>query len=66
MIIFKFLLLGDVFKFKYLSKRANSIYFFDGKEKELFFLIDTAKKFFDIDGYYEKFQFFLSKNLLLI
>ena len=63
MIIFKFLLLGDVFKFKYLSKRANSIYFFVGKEKELFFLIDTAKKFFDIDDYYEKFQFFFIEKL---
>ena len=63
MIIFKFLLLGDVFKFKYLSKRANSIYFFIGKEKELFFLIDTAKKIFDIDDYYEKFQFFFIEKL---
>ena len=63
MIIFKFLLLGDVFKFKYLSKRANSIYFFVGKEKELFFLIDTAKKIFDIDDYYEKFQFFFIEKL---
>ena len=63
MIIFKFLLLGDVFKFKYLSKRANSIYFFVGKEKELFFLIDSARKIFDIDEYYEKFQFFLIEKL---
>ena len=63
MIIFKFLLLGDVFKFKYLSKRANSIYFFIGKEKELFFLIDTAKNFFDIDDYYEKFQIFFIEKL---
>ena len=63
MIIFKFLLLGDVFKFKYLSKRANSIYFFVGKEKELFFLIDTAKKIFDIDDYYEKFQIFFIEKL---
>ena len=63
MIILKFLLLGDVFKFKYLSKRANSIYFFVGKEKELFFLIDTAKKIFDIDDYYEKFQFFFIEKL---
>ena len=63
MIIFKFLLLGDVFKFKYLSKRANSIYFFVGKEKELFFLIDTAKKTFDIDDYYEKFQIFFIEKL---
>ena len=63
MIIFKFILLGDVFKFKYLSKRANSIYFFVGKEKELFFLIDSARKIFDIDEYYEKFQFFLIEKL---
>ena len=56
MIIFKFLLLKDIFKFKFLSRRANSIYFFAGKE--LLFLINTSKKIFDVDDYYEKFQFF--------
>ena len=56
MIIFKFLLLKDVFKFKFLSRRANSIYFFAGKE--LLFLINNSKKIFDVDDYYEKFQFF--------
>ena len=56
MIIFKFLLLKDVFKFKFLSRRANSIYFF--AEKELLFLINHSKKIFDVDDYYEKFQFF--------
>ena len=56
MIIFKFLLLKDVFKFKFLSRRANSIYFFAGKE--LLFLINHSKKIFDVDDYYEKFQFF--------
>ena len=33
------------------------------KKKNFFFLIDTAKKIFDIDDYYEKFQFFLIEKL---
>ena len=33
------------------------------KKKNFFFLIDTAKKIFDIDDYYEKFQFFFIEKL---
>ena len=63
MIIFKFLLFKDVFKFKFLSKRANSIYFSSGKEKEFFFLINTSRKLFDVNEYYEKFQCFFIEKL---
>ena len=61
MIIFNFLLLKDVFKFKFLSRRANSIYFLAGKE--LGFLINHSKKIFDVDDYYEKFQFFFYRKI---
>ena len=60
--IFKFLLLEDFFKFKYLSRRANSLYFSAGKE--LFFLINTSKKIFDVNDYYEKFHFFFIEKFV--
>ena len=61
-IIFKFLLLKDLFNFKFLSKKANSIYFFIGKEKQLYFLIENAKKIFDVEEYYNHLNFFLEKS----
>lgn len=54
MIIFQFLSFKDFFNFKFLSRRSNEIFFF-GKEK-LFFLINNAKKIFNVDNYDRKFQ----------
>ena len=64
-IIFKFLLLGDLFNFKYLSKKANSIYFCVGKEKKLFFLINAAKNIFHVNDYYNKFNFVLTEKFIV-
>lgn len=52
-IIFRFLTLADICKFRFLSRRGNSLYFFVGQQLNLNFLIDTSKKIFDIDEYYE-------------
>ena len=59
LLIFKFLVVHDVCKFRFLSKRGNSIYFFIRKEFGFDLLIDTAKKIFDVEEYYEtlKIQF---------
>ena len=52
-LIFRFLLIHDACKFRFLSRRANSIYFFIVKKFGFNFLIDTAKKIFDVEEYYE-------------
>ena len=55
--IFQFLTLKDVFKFKFLSRKANSIYFFVGKKHGLDFLISNAKKIFEPESYYETMKY---------
>ena len=55
MIIFGFLSLTDVTKFRFLSKRANSIYFFVGKKKGLNFILDSVK-IFNSDEYINKIK----------
>ena len=62
-IIFKFLLLKDLFNFKFLSRRANSIYFFVGKGKGLDFLINCSKNIFNVNDY-NKFQMFLTEKFI--
>ena len=60
-IIFHFLTIADICKFRFLSKRSNSLYFFIGKKFDLNFLIDYSKKIFDINEYYETI-----KNMFVI
>ena len=55
--IFQFLTIKDAFKFKYLSRRANSIYFFVGKKHGLDFLVSNAKKIFEPESYYETMKY---------
>ena len=55
--IFQFLTIRDVFKFKFLSRKGNSIYFFVGKKHGLDFLISNAKKIFEPESYYETIKY---------
>ena len=63
-IIFKFLQLKDLFNFKFLSRKANSIYFSVGKDKKLFFLIETSKEIFDVNDYYYNFKILLQEKFI--
>ena len=66
-LIFQFLTILDICKFRYLSRRGNSLYFLIGRNFNLNFLIDNSKKIFCIEEYYDtlKNQFVsqLSKHL---
>lgn len=53
--IFKFLVLKDIFNFKFLCKRSNEIYFFS---MEINFLNRIAKNLFDTNSYYDNFNRF--------
>ena len=64
-IIFKFLQLKDLFNFKFLSRKANSIYFSGWKNKKLFFLIETSKKVFDVNDYYYNFNLLLQEKFIV-
>ena len=64
-IIFKFLDLKDLFSFKFLSRKSNSIYFSVGREKNLFFLIETSKKVFNLNNYHFNFNAILLKEFIL-
>ena len=64
-IIFKFLDLKDLFSFKFLSRKSNSIYFSVGQEKNLFFLIETSKKVFNLNNYHFNFNAILLKEFIL-
>ena len=63
LLIFRFLTLSDVCKFKFLSKRSNSIYFSIGRDLGLNFLVDNAKKNFNVDEYYETMKVFFVEEL---
>ena len=63
LLIFRFLTLSDVCKFKFLSKRSNSIYFSIGRDLGLNFLVDNAKKIFNVDEYYETMKVFFVEEL---
>ena len=60
--IMTFLFLYDIFKFRFLSKRFNEIFFLN---KEVRSFIELSKRIFCVDDYYNKLIFFLEKNLLL-
>ena len=62
-LIFQFLTLPDVCKFRFLSKRANSIYFYIGRKKGLTFLLDNAKKIFDVEEYYKTIKVYFVEQL---
>ena len=64
-IIFKFLDLKDLFSFKFLSRKSNSIYFSIGQEKNLFFLIETSKKVFNLNNYHFNFNSILLKEFIV-
>ena len=64
-IIFKFLDLKDLFMFKFLSRKSNSIYFSVGREKNLFFLIEASKKVFNVNNYHFNFNSILLKEFIL-
>ena len=64
-IIFKFLNLKDLFSFKFLSRKSNSIYFSVGQEKNLFFLIETSRKVFNLNNYYFNFNSILLKEFIV-
>ena len=64
-IIFKFLDLKDLFSFKFLSRKSNSIYFSVGQEKNLFFLIETSKKVFNLNNYHFNFNSILLKEFIV-
>ena len=55
--IFQFLTLKDVFKFKFLSRKANSIYFFVGQKHGLDFILSNSKKIFEPEIYYETMKY---------
>ena len=61
--IFQFLTIKDAFKFKYLSRRANSIYFFVGKKHGLDFLVSNAKKIFEPESYYETMKYLFADEI---
>ena len=62
-IIFQFLTIADICKFRFLSRRGNSLYFFIGQKFNLNFLIDSSKNIFDIDEYYETIKNVFVKSL---
>ena len=64
-IIFKFLDLKDLFSFKFLSRKSNSIYFAIGKDKNLFFLINASKKIFNLNTYHFNFNLILMKEFIV-
>ena len=64
-IIFKFLDLKDLFCFKFLSRKSNSIYFSVGRDKNLFFLIETSKKVFNVNNYFFNFNSILLKEFIV-
>ena len=62
--IFSFLTINDIFKFKFLSKRANSLYFFLGKKIGVTFLIESSKKIFNPKEYYNCQKYFFVSELM--
>ena len=62
-LIFQFLTIQDVFKFKFLSRTSNSIYFSVGKKHGLDFLLSNAKKIFDPEKYYETLKYLFTHEI---
>ena len=62
--IFTFLTIKDIFKFKFLSRRSNSLYFFIGKKIGVTFLIESSKKIFNPQVYYNCQKYFFVNELV--
>ena len=62
--IFTFLTINDIFKFKFLSRRANSLYFSLGRKIGVTFLIESSKKIFNPKEYYNCQKYFFVYELM--
>ena len=62
--IFNFLSVEDIFKFKFLSRSCNSLYFNIGYQKGIDFLIENAKMIFDVNEYYRILKYFFVEELI--
>ena len=62
--IFSFLTIHDIFKFKFLSRRANSLYFSLGRKIGVRFLIESSKKIFNPEEYYNCQKYFFVCELM--
>ena len=62
--IFKFLTVSDIFKFRFLSRASNSLFFSVGKEFGVDFLIENSKKIFDTEEYYDCLKYFFVTELM--
>ena len=62
--IFNFLTINDIFKFKFLSRKANSLYFSIGGQFGLNFLIESSRKIFDPKQYYNCQKYFFVYELM--
>ena len=62
--IFTFLTIKDIFKFKFLSRRANSLYFSLGKKIGVTFLIESSKKIFNPKVCYNCQKYFFVSELM--
>ena len=63
--IFIFLTIHDIFKFKFLSRRANSLYFSFGRQFGVNFLIESSKKIFNPKQYYNCQKYFFVNELMI-
>ena len=62
--IFTFLTIKDIFKFKFLSRRANSLFFSLGKKFGVGFLIESSKKIINPKVYYNCQKYFFVNELV--
>ena len=62
--IFTFLTIKDIFKLKFLSRRANSLYFSLGKKFGVTFLIESSKKIINPKVYYDCQKYFFVNELM--
>ena len=62
--IFNFLSIQDIFKFKFLSKISNSLYFKIGYNRGIDFLIENSKMIFDVNEYYSFIKYFFAEEFL--
>ena len=62
--IFSFLTIHDIFKFKFLSRRANSLFFSFRQQFKVNFLIESSKKIFNPKEYYNCQKYFFVYELM--
>ena len=62
--IFTFLTINDIFKFKFLSRRANSLYFSFGRQFGVNFLVESSRKIFNPKQYYNYQKYFFVNELM--